>query len=163
MIFHYSHAPIRKEIESSGFIGLEGCRLEYFIDAGLHLGQPRSSELSYQWRSCKKEYKARGRYVWFTEQPFSYAIGSPDVPKTRYIYDPSEIRAFTWSSIMEMAVSDKKRFSAMKAVSEYGMSLGDDPFKWWVTFEEVSLKKCKEVEEIGPFPANPSAPLSHSE
>ena len=63
------------------------------------------------------------------EQPFSYAIGSPDVPKTRYIYDPSEIRAFTWSSIMEMAVSDKKRFSAMKAVSEYGMSLGDDPFQ----------------------------------
>ena len=55
MIFHYSHAPIRKEIESSGFIGLEGCRLEYFIDAGLHLGQPRSSELSYQWRSCKKK------------------------------------------------------------------------------------------------------------
>ena len=71
----------------------------------------------------QKEYKARGRYVWFTEQPFSYAIGTGRF-KTRYIYDPSEIRAFTWSSIMEMAVSDKKRFSAMKAVSEYGMSLG---------------------------------------
>ena len=42
MIFHYSHAPIRKEIESSGFIGLEGCRLEYFIDAGLIWGNPCS-------------------------------------------------------------------------------------------------------------------------
>ena len=106
-----------------------------------------------------QEYKARGRYVWFTEQPFSYAIGSPDVPKTRYIYDPSEIRAFTWSSIMEMAVSDKKRFSAMKAVSEYGMSLGDDPFKWWVTFEEVTLKKCKEVGAKKAIILNVSAPF----
>ena len=35
MIYHYSHAPIRKEIESAGFIGLEGCRLEYFIEAAL--------------------------------------------------------------------------------------------------------------------------------
>ena len=51
----------------------------------------------------------------------------------------------------------------MKAVCEYGMSLGDGPFKWWVTFEEVALKKCKQVEEIGPFLANPSAPLSQSE
>ena len=64
---------------------------------------------------------------------------------------------------MEMAVSDKKRFSAMKAVSEYGMSLGDDPFKWWVTFEEVALEKCKQIEEIGLFPTNPSASLSQSE
>ena len=76
MIHHFTHRPIRKEIDSSGFIGLEGCRLEYFIEAGLHLDQPRASELSYQWRTTKKEYKARGRFVWFTEQQFCYAIGN---------------------------------------------------------------------------------------
>ena len=153
MIYHFSHAPIRKEIESAGFIGLEGCRLEYFIEAGLHLNQPRSSELSYQWRSSKKEYKARGRYVWFTEQPFSYAIGNPEVAKTRYAFEPADIRAYSWPMLMDMASGDKKRFSAMKAVSELGMNSGDDPFKWWVTFEEVSLEKCQSIDEIGAFPS----------
>ena len=152
MIYHFTHEPIRKEIDSSGFIGLEGCRLEYFIEAGLHLNQPRSSELSYQWRATKKDYKARGRYVWFTEQPFCYSMGNPEVRKVRYAFNPKDIRAFSWPSIMEMASSDKKRFAAMKAVSEYGMGLGDDPFKWWVTFEEVSLDYCQDVTEVGNFP-----------
>jgi len=158
MIYHFTHSPIRKEIDASGFVGLEGCRLEYFIEAGLHLNQPRASELSYQWRSTKKEYKARGRYVWFTEQEFCYSIGNPEVPKVRYGFDPKEIRAFSWPSIMEMAVSDKKRFAAMKEVSEYGMSVGDDPFKWWVTFEEISLDHCQDITEVGSFPVA-SAPL----
>jgi hypothetical protein len=52
-----------------------------------------------------------------------------------------------------MASGDKKRFSAMKAVSELGMNSGDDPFKWWVTFEEVSLQKCQSIDEIGAFPS----------
>ena len=151
MIYHFSHEPIRKEIDESGFLGLEGCRLEYFIEAGLHLNQPRSSELSYQWRTTKKEYKSRGRYLWFTEQSFCYSIGNSEIPKIRYAFDPKEIRAYSWASIMEMAATDKKRFAAMKEVSEHGMSLGDDPFKWWVTFEEVALDKCKEVMEVGPF------------
>ena len=116
MIYHFTHEPIRKEIDSSGFIGLEGCRLEYFIEAGLHLNQPRSSELSYQWRATKKDYKARGRYVWFTEQPFCYSMGNPEVQKVRYAFNSKDIRAFSWPSIMEMASSDKKRFAAMKAV-----------------------------------------------
>ena len=158
MIYHFTHSPIRKEIDSSGFIGLEGCRLEYFIEAGLHLNQPRASELSFPWRSTKKEYKARGRYVWFTEQEFCYSIGNPEVSKVRYSFDPKEIRAFSWPSIMEMAVSDKKRFAAMKEVSEYGMSVGDDPFKWWVTFEEVSIDHCCAVTEVGSFPV-PSVTL----
>ena len=58
MIHHFTHRPIRKEIDSSRFIGLEGCRLEYFIEAGLHLDQPRASELSYQWMTqCDEEAK----------------------------------------------------------------------------------------------------------
>ena len=154
MIHHFTHRPIRKEIDSSGFIGLEGCRLEYFIEAGLHIDQPRASELSYQWRTTKKEYKARGRFVWFTEQQFCYAIGNPEVPKVRYSFDPKEIRAFSWPSVMEMATSDKKRFAAMKEVSEYGMSVGDDPFKWWVTFEEVSLDRCQDISEVSGFPVS---------
>jgi hypothetical protein len=59
---------------------------------------------------------------------------------------------------MEMAVSDRKRFAAMKDVSEYGMSVGDDPFKWWVTFEEISLDHCRDVTEVGSFPVA-SVPL----
>ncbi len=151
MIYHYSHVSLRKEIEESSYIGLEGCRLEYFIAEGLHLNQPKSAELSFQWRTMKKEYKARGRYVWFTEQPFSYAIGSLNLAKVRYAFNPQDIKAYSWPSLMEIASKDKQRFSIMKEVSEFGMGSGDDPFKWWVTFEEVSLKNCRNISEVGYF------------
>ena len=84
-------------------------------------------------------------------------MGNPEVRKVRYAFNPKDIRAFSWPSIMEMASSDKKRFAAMKEVSEYGMGLGDDPFKWWVTFEEVSLDHCQEVTVVGNFPAAASS------
>ena len=73
---------------------------------------------------------------------------------------------------MAMASFDKKRFAAMKAVSERVMGLGDDPFKWWVTFEEApwitvrmwpksetsqSLHRHRLVEMIGTI----SAPINN--
>ena len=151
MIYHYSHMPLRKEIEESSYIGLEGCRLEYFIAEGLHLNQAKSAELSFQWRSMKKEYKARGRYVWFTEQQFSYCIGNPEIAKVRYAFNSRDIRAYSWPSLMELASKDKKRFNMMKELSEFGMGSGDDPFKWWVTFEEVPLTQCQTISEVGHF------------
>ena len=56
-------------------------------------------------------------------------MGNPEVQKVRYAFNPKDICAFSWPSIMEMASFDKKRFAAMKGVSEYVMGLGDDPFK----------------------------------
>ena len=44
----------------------------------------------------------------------SYAIGSPDVPKLDTSMTPPKLGIHV-VYIMEMAVSDKKRFSAMKA------------------------------------------------
>ena len=37
------------------------------------------------------------------------------------------------------------------------MGLGDDPFEWWVTFEEVSLDYCQDVTEVGTFPVAASS------
>ncbi len=150
-IYHYTHQPFRADIEESGFIGLEGCRVEHVVNAGHHLDHPEGQHWSQHWRELKKALKVRGRFVWFTEQPFCHSIGQPEVPKVRFSFDSEAIRAFAWPAIMEMRQADKKRFRAMRAFSEAAISRGDDPLAWWVCFEPVSLDLVLDTETIGVF------------
>ncbi|MDB4022313.1 hypothetical protein OAC78_05595 [Litorivicinus sp.] len=151
VIHHYSHAPFKAEIEESGFLGLEACRLEHVVSEGHHLNHPEGADWSYQWRSLKKELKIRGRYLWFTEQLYSKSVGNPDVPKIRFSFDTKDIKVYSWLMLMDIGSSDKKRFKKMKVLSESGIASGDDPFKWWVSFEAVPLSKCIEITEAGYF------------
>lgn len=150
-IYHYTHQPFRADIEQSGFLGLEGCRLEHLVNAGLHHEHPEGALWSQQWRELKKQLKIRGRFVWFTEQSFCKSIGNPEIEKVRFQFDSDAIRAFSWPAIMEMRQADKKRFRAMRAFSEAAISKGDDPLTWWVCFEPVSLDLALETEEVGLF------------
>ena len=139
-IYHCTTKEHAKEIIDDGYILTERECVEKQVSSIMSSDFGRvSKSLLHHFAPFKMHsYSVVGSYVWFTENP-NYC-GTASGTDFCFEFEPREIGAVRWSTMVMSMRSKKKRFH-IKCLNETGREMGDDPNLWWVARNRVSLGK----------------------
>lgn len=144
IIKHHTKLLHVQEIFNDHFIDVEGCNVEKMIkDENFHKYPPQYRyAVSKAWRTTKYQYKNIGRYVWFTEEDQANCCNSINPrPTVSFSFDAEEIGALRWTAVRAVLVG-KKGSGAKKIIrllEKAAIKTGDDPERWWVSKQPISL------------------------
>ena len=153
-ITHFTQKAHIENIKLTGFIELEGFNIEKQASLNPNQSVPHSPEMNYEmlWLSFKKQFRATGRYVWFTEEISCSCISKLEsFEKVAIKFNAEEIRAERWESVADRVMfKSNKAKQLIRKMNNSAILSGDDISKWWVCRERVDLKFGKIEENLNP-------------
>jgi len=152
LITHFTKEHYLQEILSSECLMQEGCNIKKLVQSPPNdMLTLEKIMLEKQWRLFNMQYKAIGRYVWFTEEQHANCVTAlANVETVGLDFFAEDIRALPWSSVKKQIWHRNKGCAQifLSALEQSARNAGDNPDKWWVCKKTVNMQHCLNITAL---------------